>query len=79
VRDDESVYRLPQPQPDGRAELQLTPLELIERRAALIPPQRINRHRYHGVLAPNEPLRAQVTALARQPPAPLPDAAIAPT
>ena len=42
-------------------------LELIERLAALIPPPRIHRHRYHGVLAPNAPLRAQVTALARPP------------
>jgi len=42
----------------------LTPLELIERLAALIPPPRRHRHRYYGVLAPNAPLRAQVTALA---------------
>jgi hypothetical protein len=54
----------------------LTPLELIERLAALIPPPRLHRHRYHGVLAANSPQRAQVTALARPPtppsPAPLP-------
>ncbi len=42
----------------------LTPLELIERLAALIPPPRRHRHRYYGVLAPNAPLRAQVTAFA---------------
>jgi hypothetical protein len=31
----------------------------------------VHCHRYHGVLAPNLPLRAQVVALARQtPPAP---------
>jgi hypothetical protein len=29
----------------------------------------MHRHRYHGVLAPNAPLRAAVTALAREPPA----------
>ena len=75
---DELVYRFPKPQPDGRTELRLTPLELIDRLAALIPPPRLHRHRYHGVLAPNAPLRAQVTALARQPPAPLPDAARVP-
>ena len=38
-------------------ELHLTPLELIERIAALVPPPRRNRHRYFGVLAPNSPLR----------------------
>ena len=46
------------PLPDGRTELRLTPLELIERLAALIPPPRLHRHRYHGVLAPNAPTGA---------------------
>ena len=41
-------------------ELMLTPLELIDRIAALMPPPRIHRHRYFGVLAPNSPLRAAV-------------------
>ena len=45
-------------------ELHLTPLELIERIAALVPPPRTHRHRYFGVLAPNSPLRAAVTAQA---------------
>ncbi len=45
-------------------ELHLTPLELINRIAALVPPPRTHRHRYFGVLAPNSPLRASVTALA---------------
>jgi hypothetical protein len=45
-------------------ELHLTPLELIDRIAALVPPPRTHRHRYFGVLAPNLPHRAAVTALA---------------
>jgi hypothetical protein len=45
-------------------ELHLTPLELIDRIAALVPPPRTHRHRYYGALAPNSPLRAAVTALA---------------
>ena len=45
-------------------ELTLTPLELIARIAALVPPPRTHRHRYFGVLAPNSPLRAVVTATA---------------
>src|SRR5450432_596281 len=36
---DQLVYRFPKPQPDGRTELRLTPVELIERLAALIPPE----------------------------------------
>jgi Putative transposase len=45
-------------------ELTLTPLELIERIAALVPPPRTHRHRYFGVLAPNSPLRAAAVAMA---------------
>ena len=45
-------------------DLTLTPLELIARIAALVPPPRTHRHRYFGVLAPNSPLRASVTAMA---------------
>ncbi len=57
---DESI----KPGPGGSVSLLLTPLELIERLAALIPPPRRHRHRYFGVLAPNAPLRAAVTGLA---------------
>jgi hypothetical protein len=41
-------------------ELVLTPLELINRIAQLVPPPRTHRHRYYGVLAPNSPLRSAV-------------------
>ena len=50
-------------------DLHLTPLELIARLAALVPPPRAHRHRYSGVLAPNSPHRAAVTALAQALPA----------
>jgi len=44
-------------------ELVLTPLELIDRIAQMVPPPRTHRHRYCGVLAPNSPLRGAVTAM----------------
>ena len=50
--------------PGGSRAQILTPLELLDRLAALLPPPRVHRHRYFGVLAPNSPLRAAVTALA---------------
>ena len=56
--------RLPRPRPDGRTELILSPPQLIERVAALVPPPRRHRFRYYGVLAPNAALRPAVTALA---------------
>ena len=39
-------------------EISLTPLELIDHIAALVPPPRSLQHRYFGVLAPNSPLLA---------------------
>jgi hypothetical protein len=48
--EDALIYRFDQPPPDGRTQLRLTPLQLIERLAALIPPPRLHRHRYHRVL-----------------------------
>jgi hypothetical protein len=58
------VYESVKPGPGGSLTLMLTPLELLDRLAALIPPPRRHRHRYFGVLAPNSALRAAVTALA---------------
>ena len=45
-------------------ELHLTPLELIARIAALVPPPRTHRHRCFGVLAPYSPLRTAAVAMA---------------
>ena len=71
------LYESTKPGRGGTGPLVLTPLELIDRIAALVPPPRIHRHRYFGVLAPNSPLRTAVTALAvaaaTTPPAPPPN------
>jgi len=72
------IYRLPRPQQDGTTALSLTPLELIDRLAALIPPPRLHRHRYHGVLAPNSPSRGAASAYAREPPTEVASAPAAP-
>ena len=37
---------------DGTYRIELSPQELIEKLAALVPPRRLNLVRYHGVLAP---------------------------
>jgi hypothetical protein len=63
-REEAFVYRLPKALPDGKTQLRLTPLELLDRLAALIPPPRVHRRSSHGVLAPNAPWRAQATAMA---------------
>jgi hypothetical protein len=40
-------------------------LEFLETLSRLIPPPRVHRHRYHGILDPNARLRARVVALGR--------------
>ena len=63
--DDKTVaYRLKKPDIQGRDTLFLSPVEFMDRLAKLIPPPRVHRHRYHGVLAPNSPMRGRVVATA---------------
>ena len=50
--------------PGTNGVIELTPFEFLDRLAALVPPPRKHRHRYHGVFAPNHKLRKAVTALA---------------
>ena len=59
------VYQPARPTPDGRTLLALSPLEFLDALSRLIPPPRVHRHRYHGVLAPNARLRPHVVALER--------------
>ena len=42
------VYGSVKPGPGGRVSVLLTPLQLLDRLAALIPPPRRHRHRYYG-------------------------------
>ncbi len=51
-------------QPGANGVIELAPFEYLDRLADLIPQARKHRHRYHGVFAPNHPLRPAVTALA---------------
>ena len=44
-------YEAAEPGPGGNGPLLLTPLELLDRLAAPVPPPRNHRHRYFGVLA----------------------------
>jgi hypothetical protein len=50
--------------PGQHGVIDLSPFEFLDRLADLVPPPRKHRHRYHGVFAPNHPLRPAVTALA---------------
>jgi hypothetical protein len=48
------------PSRDGTTHLVLSPLEFMQRLAALVPRPRLHLIRYHGVLVPNARLRARV-------------------
>jgi len=51
------AYNLRRPTVDGRTELLLTPVALLDNLAQLVTPPRLHKHRYCGVLAPNAALR----------------------
>lgn len=53
-------YRLPKPTRDGKRFIQLDPLELIGRISKFIPYPRRHRRHYHGIFAPNSPLRKKI-------------------
>ena len=63
------VLKLETPWRDGTTHLVMSPLEFMQRLAALVPRPRLHLIRFHGVLAPNAKLRALV---APQPLAALP-------
>jgi len=57
---EEYAFKLKTPWSDGTTHLILSPMELIEKLAALVPPPRANLVRYHGVLAPNAKGREEI-------------------
>ena len=59
------TFRLKTPWSDGTTHLVLSPLELIEKLAALVPPPRLNLVRNHGILASNAGFRRLVVRCLR--------------
>jgi hypothetical protein len=51
------VLQLKNPYQDGTTHIVMSPLEFMQRLAALVPRPRLNLIRFHGVLAPNAKLR----------------------
>ena len=49
---DHLTFRLKTPWSDGTTHLVLSPLELIEKLATLVPSPRLHLVRYHGILSP---------------------------
>ena len=60
------VLQLKSPYRDGTTHIVMTPLELMQRLAALVPRPRLHLIRFHGVLAPHAKLRAATFGVANQ-------------
>ncbi|HNO75255.1 MAG TPA: transposase [Nitrosomonas mobilis] len=54
------VLTLKTPYRDGTTHIVMSPLEFMQRLAALVPRPRLNLIRFHGVLAPNAKLRSEI-------------------
>jgi hypothetical protein len=54
------VLQLKSPYHDGTTHIVMSPLELMQRLAALVPRPRLHLIRFHGVLAPNAKLRPEI-------------------
>ena len=54
------MLQLKSPYRDGTTHIVLSPLEFMQRLAALVPRPRLHLIRFHGVLAPNAKLRAEI-------------------
>lgn len=50
--------------PGANVVVEISPLEVLDRRADFVPPPRKHRHRYHGMFVPNHRRRKAVRALA---------------
>ncbi len=55
------VLQLKSPYRDGTTHIVMTPLEFMQRLAALVPRPRLNLIRFHGALAPNAKIRSEIT------------------
>jgi hypothetical protein len=56
----EVIYKFKKPWDDGTTAIRMTPLELMEKLAALVPRPRVHLTRFHGVLGPHYKYRKQI-------------------
>ena len=62
----QGVLQLKTPYRDGTSHLVMSPLEFMQRLAALVPRPRLHLIRFHGVLAPPAKLRAAIVPIPAQ-------------
>ena len=64
-REGNAVLKLKTPWRNGTTHIVLTPMEFMQRLAALVPRPRLHLIRFHGVLAPNAKLRSAMQSSPR--------------
>ena len=65
-QDGQVILTLKTPFRDGTTPIMMSPLEFMQRLAALVSRARLNLIRFHGVLAPNAKLRSEISLAARK-------------
>ena len=65
-REGNVVLKLKTPWRNGATHIVMSPMEFMQRLAALVPRPRLHLIRFHGVLAPNSKLRSQVVPVPAQ-------------
>jgi len=68
VRGEIIFYKLKKPWDDGTTAVKFTPMELMEKLAALVPRPRVHLTRFHGVLIPHYKHRKQIVPQKPEPP-----------
>lgn len=63
----EIVYKLKRDYSDGTSHLIFTPLEFMEKLAALVPKPRVHLTRFHGILAPHAKIRSLIVPKKEEP------------
>ena len=64
------IYTLKKPYSDGTTHIVMTPIELLERLAAIVPRPRVHLTRFAGIFAPHFKYRSMVVPKPKQPPPP---------
>ncbi len=67
----EVVYKLKRPYDDGTTHIVMTPLQLLERLAAIVPRPRVHLTRFSGALAPHYKYRSLVVPKPKDPAIPM--------
>ncbi len=65
LSDGNILYRFRHPRSNGATYAVFTPVEFLEKLAAIVPPPRSHLVKYHGILAPNHRRRAEVVPVKR--------------